>query len=425
MGAPGKELKPPNSFGPEGRDQIEQGVRTTTTMAPESGIGGAFGASTPSLRYSAEHQTDPAYAGNRAAIAQQLNNIAGRQIGQMNGAQMFGTQLNQGQADASRGMALQTRGQQSDLASFLRTQAMGQGGPTAAMAQLNAGTDRSLSAASSLAKSQRGGNQSVALKQALQAQGDTMQRVSNDAAILRAQEQQQAQQGLAGMLGQMQQGDQNLRAQDLGAATTNAQLAQQTNATNAQLQQDTQKTNFASQVDQQRQKDLLVAQYMQMGMSADQAKFQADLQQSQFNVNLLSQQAAADRGVAMQAQQTGTQVGMAGMSALASMLPILMSASDEREKTDIVDGKKDLHAFLDTVGTHKYRYKDPGKPLRGEGEFVSPMAQELEQTKLGQNLVKEAPDGTKIVDYGKGLGLFLSALSDQHKRLAKLEVKRG
>lgn len=95
---------------------------------------------------------------------------------------------------------------------------------------------------------------------------------------------------------------------------------------------------------------------------------------------------------------------------------------DEEDST----GSKDIKAFLDALNAHKYEYKPEYKdaPLAGEGTYVSPMAQELEKTELGKSMVKEAPTGEKVVDYGKGFGAILAAQAELNKRLSKLEKKK-
>lgn len=98
------------------------------------------------------------------------------------------------------------------------------------------------------------------------------------------------------------------------------------------------------------------------------------------------------------------------------------SFSDENLKTDIKDGSKAIRSFLDHISAHEYRYKDDaqGMPVAGKGRYVSPMAQELEKTELGKDMVMDTPEG-KVVDYGKGFGAMLAANADLHDRLKRLE----
>lgn len=110
--------------------------------------------------------------------------------------------------------------------------------------------------------------------------------------------------------------------------------------------------------------------------------------------------------------------GSGGMGELASMF------SDENDKQDIHGGSGEVRDFLDSVSPHSYEYKDEYKHgLGGPGHYVSPMAQELEQTDLGADMVKDTPDG-KVVDYGKGFGTLLAGMADVNKRLSAIEGRK-
>lgn len=94
--------------------------------------------------------------------------------------------------------------------------------------------------------------------------------------------------------------------------------------------------------------------------------------------------------------------------------------SDENAKTNIESAPtRDLQSFLDNLGAHKYDYKDKAD---GDKEgYVSPMAQELEKSKLGATMVETRPDGKKQVNYGRGFGIITAAQSLLHDRLTQIE----
>lgn len=426
-GRPGEDISPAE----RSVSDAHSGVRTTTSSVDQGILGGRHAVE----NYSVDVQKDPNLDINKNALASRIAGVDARVAQTMTpaqaaAAQSDASQLNMGQANQSRGLAMDARGQQSNFANVLRQSAMGNG-PSAAQAQLQAGTDASLSSALALAHSQRGGNQAVAMKQALTQNGQTMQQASNQSAQLRAQEQQQAQGTFSQALGNMRAQDLGAQSQDLGGATTNAQLTQQTalaNAANAQatnlanagFRQDASKTNLTSGVDQQKQKDALIQSYMAQGMVLDQASQQAEIQQKQFNASLGAQQEAAKLGVAASGAQGNAQAAGATAAMLGTVLAA--AASDERVKTNIKDGGKKIETFLDALGAHSYRYKQPEKALRGEGEFVSPMAQEIEKTELGKSMVKTGPDGTKVVDYGKGFGTMLAGMAHLFSKVKRLEA---
>lgn len=116
----------------------------------------------------------------------------------------------------------------------------------------------------------------------------------------------------------------------------------------------------------------------------------------------------------------GASDGAGGMGSMMSMF------SDEDNKTHVGNGDDEIRGFLDSVKPHSYEYKDEyqDSPLAGDGEYVTPMAQELEQTDLGADMVQDTPDG-KVVDYGKGFGTLLAGMADVNKRLSAIEGRKS
>jgi hypothetical protein len=374
----GIQLSGPQTFGSGDGEKVGYtGTKTINTDTAASGIGGFFGEHANYPLFTTDTQQDPNYAANKAAIAGQIANTQGPQAGQ--------TQIATGPQD-------QVRAQQMAFANALQAQANGTGGPTAAQAQLQAGTDASINSALALAHSQRGGNSSVAMKNALMQNGQTMQSASNQATQLRAQEQQAAQMQLGSALS-------GVRGQDLGLATSQAGLNQQTALANQQSQQ---------------QHDALVQQYMQMGLSLDQANQQSMIQQGQFNQGQLGQQVAAANGISVQNSAQGAQVTGAAVGALGAGLAML---SDERAKKNVSDGSKDTRAFLDAIAPKKYEYT---KEEYGQGKYLGFLAQDIEKSEMGKEMVREE-GGLKRIDTWKALSAALAALGDMHGRVKKLE----
>lgn len=83
--------------------------------------------------------------------------------------------------------------------------------------------------------------------------------------------------------------------------------------------------------------------------------------------------------------------------------------SDERIKTDIEPvAKEDLQELRDKVRAYKFKYKDK---KHGVGEFVGVMAQELEQTRLGKDLVGYDTEGLRYINTQKLMSLLLATLT--------------
>jgi hypothetical protein len=99
----------------------------------------------------------------------------------------------------------------------------------------------------------------------------------------------------------------------------------------------------------------------------------------------------------------------------------LAMVSDRRAKTDIVDGDDDAEQLLKGLRSSRWRYKDERD---GKGEFVTPMAQDLERTRAGRAAVIQGPDGKKVV-HGARLAMALAgAAGNLDRRLRTLEGKK-
>lgn len=70
---------------------------------------------------------------------------------------------------------------------------------------------------------------------------------------------------------------------------------------------------------------------------------------------------------------------------------------------------------------YSYEYRDPTR--FGQGRFYGPMAQDLERTPAGASTVKQAPDGTKMVDTSRLALVNTAAISDLQKQLAALSAR--
>lgn len=375
------------------------GVTEGRTEVSQGGIGGFFGGTEKMKTYTADKVYDENYDKNRQVLDAMAGRAQNRGFNSMPGTQVGPA------AQIAQAPQEQVRNQQMAYLGQLGQQAAGNG-PSAAQAQLKMATDRAM--ASNLAMGAAGGTP-AAMRQAAFNNAAAQQDLAGQSAALRAQEQQAA----MGMLGQQLGG---VREQDLGLATNQAQLNQQTQLAQAQLNQDTAKTNLLSQVDQQKQKDDLVKQYLLAGMTLDQAQVQAEIQQRQFNAGLMAQQEAAGRGVSAQNLAQSTQTVGAVAGALGT---IAAAASDERAKTNVSDGDKPVEQFLDSLAAREYDYKDPAK--HGEGRRTGIMAQDAEKSDAGRRMVFTHTDGTKMLDLNKAASLSLASLANINKRLRELE----
>jgi len=259
----------------------------------------------------------------------------------------------------------------------------------------------------------------TALMQKLQASQGGAQSARQKAMQMAAQGQQQrmaALQGMGQMAGQMEGQDFSRQAQVASAADriaqANAMNRQNVSAQNLAARQNiaNQQANIGNQ--QQMYNKGLYQQQFQNKM----AKAGAQNQATGNLANMYAQQAGA------QAQADASTMGsIAGLGAAALMAP-----SDVRVKTDIEEGSRSVRDMLDELQPYEYDYKDEIKEDPSmEGRQLGVMAQDLEDSDLGQEFVQEDMDGVKRVDYGKMGSTQLAALADLHQRLKKLEGMLG
>jgi hypothetical protein len=351
------------------------------------------------LFFDAGKVTDPNYGTNKAWLQGTLGGVLNREAQTMQGAQAQGATINTASQD-------QIRAAQLALMGNLQNTAAGQG-PSVAQEQLRQATDRNMANALAMAAAQGGG--AAAYRQAAFARAAATQDMASQSAQLRAQEIAQAQNTLAGVA-------QGARGQDIGLAAGQAQMTQQNAQFNAGLAQDTGKTNLLAGVEQQKMKDQIVQQYLAMGMSLDQAQFQAEIQQRQYNAGVLAQQEGIRQGVAVQqGAQTAQMVG-AGLAAAGTMAAAALS--DKRAKKDIAAGDIDVEALMDALKAQRFSYKDE---RNGTGPRVGIMAQDAMKAPMGRDMVFEDEDGNLKLDTVKALSAALAANANLHKRVKALE----
>lgn len=240
--------------------------------------------------------TGPQLAADAKSPTVDANGIKTAQIGAVADPRM--TMINSAPQD-------QFRQNQADLAKNLAAQANGTG-PSVAVNTLRQGQEGNLAGTMAVLNSQRGQPNPALARAAMETNAEQQGKLAMDASTARLQEQMQA----AGMLNNVASAG---RQQDIGLATSQAQMDQQANL--AKYQGDLQKALAQGQIDQNTynqqmdnaranatmaaQFQQLQAQYAGMGMTAAQANQAAALQVQQINANQVAQQnkyAYADQG---------------------------------------------------------------------------------------------------------------------------------
>jgi hypothetical protein len=208
------------------------------------------------------------------------------------------------------------------------------------------------------------------------------------------------------------------RSTDVGLATSQAGLNQQTTLQQGQMDQATKLANLDAQLRQTGMNDQARLAYLQQLTGMDANQLNASLQ-------LYGVQKGAGSGLLGSLMSQGGQVaGMAagaGGGAGAGAGGAAAMASDERLKTNITDARSEIDAMLDGLAPRSYDYKDQ---KWGKGRRAGIMAQDLERSAAGKRIVMETSEG-KMLDVNKALSASLAASARLNERVRMLEGKGG
>lgn len=229
-------------------------------------------------------------------------------------------------------------------------------GPSLAEAQLKAAQDRNLSQQLAATQASRGGSNALNTRTLLQNMGSSGRDLAQQSAIDKMQERQNAQATFMSNAGSAGEEAKKDIAQQYAYAV--GQKTPQQAFASAQLANET-------------------------------AQYQADQ------------------------QMKGQLIGGAA-SAVGAMF------SDKKVKKEVKGSDKEMRNFVDALSAKKYKYKEPEQKGAAKGEQYGVLAQALEKSKAGKNMVEDTPKG-KMVDYGKGMSTILASQAALNERLAALE----
>lgn len=226
------------------------------------------------------------------------DNLAAMNRGRAAAQQMTAPQMAAGSIDgAQQG---EWRDRQMRWLQQLEAQAAGTAGPSDAEQALQSETQAALAMQSAIGATSNV-PAAVAARRAAMGRAGVMQEASGAVERLRAGEMEQARQALHGALG-------DVRSSDIAMAGAQAQLAQRAGETNLQ-----------SQLDTQAQIDEMTRYYTSTGLSLEQAQQQAWQEYDRLRLNTEWQYRAAAAGVAIGAQQVGTQAAGAAISGIGAL----------------------------------------------------------------------------------------------------------
>ena len=257
--------------------------------------------------------------------------------------------------------------------------------------------------------------------QAMQAKQGQMQQA---AGFTEQQAQLAGQQAALGMQGAGQQAGMAGQAQQLQMD----KIRQQGQLYGAGVQQQQQALGMGSTLANQQQASLQGQIAQQAGLTGQQAGMtDAQMQNIVAQQNAATQKDLAERGLTMQGQANAAMQprGPSQMDQMMGLVqtaaPIAMMAmSDKKAKKNVrsakdkdLMGPKEIDGFLNDLYAYQYNYKNAG---HGTGKQVGVMAQDLEKTQLGKQMVEKTPQG-KQINAAKGLGLAMASQARLNQRL--------
>lgn len=142
-------------------------------------------------------------------------------------------------------------------------------------------------------------------------------------------------------------------------------------------------------------------------------------QQGMFNAGAANQQSQFSRQMKLQEQQAQFQNAMQGVQ-MASSLAGGLLMSDERRKTDVAPAGPELGDALMLIQPSRYQYD---AAMQDPGQKFGVMAQDVERSPLGQQVVVNTPAG-KMLDSGQTAAVALAGTSDHERRLRAIEAAR-
>lgn len=270
---------------------------------------------------------------------------------------------------------------------------------------------------------QRGmGGSGMELAAQLQAQQEGANRASRQGMDVAAMAQQAAREaslqraGLAGSMEQAQFGRQAMQAQAQDAInqfnTANRNAAMERNLSTRQglAGMNTSQRNQINQMNTQLQNQQMMHNQYQIPM----ARYGAQAQNAQAMGGGLSNAAGMQNANANAQYGANAQIFGALLGAGGALGGGALARSDENKKKDVSKADFEIESFLSNLVPYKFRYKNP--EMDGQGQRVGIMAQDLEQSNEGDELVYDTPEG-KVVDLEKAVPKILASLGYLNQKI--------
>jgi len=337
-------------------------------------------------------------------------------------------QIDNSQAQAALGQAQQFRGGQFQLARQLGAESMGIGGPSPAELAMRRSADANMRQQMAMAAGARGANAGAARLGAAQNAADISGQLQRDLGVQRAQERIDAREQLGQVLQQGRGMDLQTGEMAYGQAADAARFGFEQGSFNAGLQMQVRELDDAAYRD-----------YLDRLYGSRQFDTQSQIGYEQLRTGNTLEARAIDKGVPKKSWAEENAPIIAG--AAQTLGTVATAASDIRAKRDIRpasaetgdayravfgrrdQGREDPGDTFRSLTPSRYAYKDPER--HGEGEYIGPMAQQLEKTPAGRTVVSEQPDGTKAVDTSRLSLMSAGEIGDLRRELDEVQARQA
>lgn len=98
--------------------------------------------------------------------------------------------------------------------------------------------------------------------------------------------------------------------------------------------------------------------------------------------------------------------------------------SDEKSKKEMSKSDDEVTRFLDNLEPFNFKYKNPSMDGASSGKKLGVMAQDIEKSEIGSQMVKNGSDGYKRIDVVESVGPILASLAYLNQKLKKLEKQK-
>lgn len=154
------------------------------------------------------------------------------------------------------------------------------------------------------------------------------------------------------------------------------------------------------------------------GAIGQQADYGQQMDQLRANQEIAQLNAQTGAATATQQGRMGIFSGLAG-GAGTGLTMLAAGGSDEKIKKNINYDEKEVSKMFEKLKSATFEYKDKDE---GKGKYAGVMAQDLEKSKVGKDMVMETPEG-KHVDMNKMIFALVAQVNNMNKQLSKMNKR--